>query len=283
MEQWSSQDTSDNPEQQLEGTFSAPTNNRKPSEDNRLPQPLLDGGLGKLHCTTHPTEVELPSTGPGMGVNKVNAIDLGDPDKKHRNEDAQQSQEPNKTNNKGERFHQSESSPLINCVGLRPRESTPTPEGAVTPLGEKVMVKWSNVLVNSSPTTVPTNIHSRACRLRLPRKEEVRIQKGGTLVGHWAVWGLICNEQAQHNPNFVPRQLLPQTQVRASSYEGQDNRGIDTSGVSAQTAAELRVGLQAPTLAATGNLVTGAETNKLFFQNKRRCQSLQDQQAPTSI
>ncbi len=76
MEQWSSQDTADNWDQQPEGTFSAPTNNRKPSEDNRLLQPLLDGGQGKLHCTTHPTGVERPSTGLGMVVNKVNMVDL---------------------------------------------------------------------------------------------------------------------------------------------------------------------------------------------------------------
>jgi hypothetical protein len=82
------------------------------------------------------------------------------------------------------------------------------------------MIKWSNVPVNSSPTTVPSNIHSRAHRLRLPQKEKVGIQKGGTPVGHWAVRGLICNKQAQHNPNFVPRQLLPQTQVLASSCKG---------------------------------------------------------------
>ena len=54
-------------------------------------------------------------------------------------------------------------------------------------------------------------------------------------------------------------------------------------GVSTQTAAESCVGLQAPTLAATGNLVTGAETDKLRLQNKRQRQSFQDQQAPTSM
>ena len=102
MEQWSAWDTADNWDQQPEGPFSALTNNRKPSEDNRLPQPLLDGGLGKLHCTTHPTGVERPSTGPGMAVNKENTVDLGDLDKKHRNEDAQQSQGPNQPNNKRE-------------------------------------------------------------------------------------------------------------------------------------------------------------------------------------
>jgi hypothetical protein len=39
MEQWSSRDTADNRDQQPEGTFSAPTDNRIPSENNRLPQP----------------------------------------------------------------------------------------------------------------------------------------------------------------------------------------------------------------------------------------------------
>ena len=131
-------------------------------------QLLLDGSQGKLYCTTHPMGVERPSTGPGMAVNKENTVDLGDPDEKHRNEDAQQSQRPDQPNNKGEQFHQSELAPPINCVQLQPRESTPTPEGVVTPLGEKVMVKWSNVPVNSSPTKVPSNIHSCAHRLRLP-------------------------------------------------------------------------------------------------------------------
>jgi hypothetical protein len=54
-------------------------------------------------------------------------------------------------------------------------------------------------------------------------------------------------------------------------------------GISIQTVAESWVRLQAPTLAATGNLVTGAETDKLRLQNKRRCQSLQDQQVPISM
>ncbi len=111
MEQWLSRDRADNRDQQLEGTFSAPTDNRKPSEDNRLPQPLLDGSEGKLHCTTHPIGVEHSSTGLGMAVNKENMVDLGDPDEKHCNEDAQQSQGPDQTNNKGEQFHQSESPP----------------------------------------------------------------------------------------------------------------------------------------------------------------------------
>jgi hypothetical protein len=83
MEQWLSRDTADNRDQQPEGTFSAPTDNRKPSEDNRLPQPLLDGGQGRLHYTTHPMGVERPSMGPEMAVNKVNTLDLGDPDEKH--------------------------------------------------------------------------------------------------------------------------------------------------------------------------------------------------------
>jgi hypothetical protein len=93
-----------------------------------------------------------------MAVNKVNTVDLGDLDKKHCNEDAQQSQGPNKPDSKGEQFHQSKLSPPINCVQLQPRELTPTPEGAVTPSGKKVMVKWSNMPVNSSPTTVLSNI-----------------------------------------------------------------------------------------------------------------------------
>jgi hypothetical protein len=111
MEQWSSRDRADNRDQQPEGTFSAPTNNRKePLEDNRLLQPLLDSSQGKLHCTTHPTGGERLSTGLGMAVNKENTVDLRDPDKKNRNEDAQQSQGPNQLNNKEEQFHQSKSS-----------------------------------------------------------------------------------------------------------------------------------------------------------------------------
>jgi hypothetical protein len=123
MEQWSSRDRVVNRDQQPAGKFSAPTNNRKPSEDNRLLQPLLDSSQGKLHCTTHPMGVERPSTGLGMVVNKKNTLDLGDLDEKHHNEDAQQSQGPDPPNNKGEQFHQSKSPPLINCVRLQPRES----------------------------------------------------------------------------------------------------------------------------------------------------------------
>jgi hypothetical protein len=42
-------------------------------------------------------------------------------------------------------------------------------------------------------------------------------------------------------------------------------------------------GLHLPSLAATGNLVTGAETNKLRLQNRRQCCTLQDQQLLTSM
>jgi hypothetical protein len=55
--------------------------------------------------------------------------------------------------------------------------------------------------------------------------------------------------------------------------------GISTN----QAAADSRLGLQAPTLATAGNLVTAAETDKLRLQNKRWRQSLQDQQLPTSM
>ncbi len=65
-------------------------------------QPLLDSGQGEIHCTTHPTGVERPSTGPGMVVNKEKTVDLGDLDEKHCNEDAQQIQGPDQPNNKGE-------------------------------------------------------------------------------------------------------------------------------------------------------------------------------------
>jgi hypothetical protein len=116
MEQWLAWDTADNRGHQPEETFSAPTNNRTPSEDNRLPQPLVDGSQGKLQITTYPTRVESPSMGPGMEVSKETTVDLGKPDKGHRNEDEQQSQGSAQPNNKGEQFHQSESSPSINYV-----------------------------------------------------------------------------------------------------------------------------------------------------------------------
>ena len=43
MEPWSVRDTVDNHGQQKEGTLITPTNNKTMSEDDRLPQPLLDG------------------------------------------------------------------------------------------------------------------------------------------------------------------------------------------------------------------------------------------------
>jgi hypothetical protein len=42
-------------------------------------------------------------------------------------------------------------------------------------------------------------------------------------------------------------------------------------------------GIQPPILFATGHLVTGAETDKLRLQNKRRCHALQDTQAPETF
>jgi hypothetical protein len=146
------------------------------------------------------------------------------------------------------------------------------------------MVKLSNVPININPKTVFSNIHSRACRWRLRQKEEVGNQNGGTPVGHLTVWVLINNKNAQHKPNFVPRPLLPRMQVLSSSLEGLDNGSTDNLAyLLDQVACDLRAGLQAPTLATMGNLVTGAETDKLRLQNRQRRHSLQDQQMPMSM
>ena len=42
-------------------------------------------------------------------------------------------------------------------------------------------------------------------------------------------------------------------------------------------------GLQPPILEQTGGLLTGAETDKLRLQNRRRCHALQEQQVPTTL
>jgi hypothetical protein len=101
------------------------------------------------------------------------------------------------------------------------------------------------------------------------QKEEVRIQNGGTPVGQLALQGLINNKKAQHNPNFVLRQLLPWEQVLLSYFKGLDNGGTDNVGyLLDQAAHNSRKGLQPPILATTSNIVTGAETDKLCLQNR---------------
>ena len=133
MEQWSAWDTADNRGQQPEGTFSALTNNKTLSEDNRLRQSLLESGQCKLQITTHPTRVESPSSGPGIKVSKETMVDLGKLDKGHRKEDEQQSQGPAQPNNKREQFYQSELSPPHQlCLIPTKRVSNHTGRGSNT-------------------------------------------------------------------------------------------------------------------------------------------------------
>ncbi len=265
-------------------TLSTPTNNKTMLEDDRLLQSLLDGGKGKLSITTHPTRVESPSTGPEIKFSVGTKIDFCRHVECERKEDEQQSQGSTQPNNRGDRFHQSKSSLPINCVWLQPSESAPTPEGAVIPSSEQLRVNWSTVPVNTNSTLVCSDIHSRARHQRMQRKEEVGILNGGTLVGQLALWGLIDNKKAQHNPNFSPRRLLPRQQVLSSSLEGLDNSGTDNVGsLLNQEACDSHEGLQSPILATMGNLVTGAEKDKLRLQNRQWYHSLQDQQLLTSM
>jgi hypothetical protein len=59
---------------------------------------------------------------------------------------------------------------------------------------------------------------------------KVGMQKGGTLVGQLAFWGVINNKKAQHNPIFFHRRLLPWEQVLSSSLKGLNNGGMEDVG-----------------------------------------------------
>jgi hypothetical protein len=54
----------------------------------------------------------------------------------------------------------------------------------------------------------------------MQQQEEVGKQNGGTLQ----------NKKLQHNPNFVPRQLLPREQVLLSFLKGLNNGSTDNVG-----------------------------------------------------
>jgi hypothetical protein len=55
------------------------------------------------------------------------------------------------------------------------------------------------------------------------------------------------------------------------------------NGVVAPHATQALEGLQPPILEQTGGLLTGAETDKLRLQNRRRRHVLQEQQVPTTL
>jgi hypothetical protein len=54
-------------------------------------------------------------------------------------------------------------------------------------------------------------------------------------------------------------------------------------GVVAPHATQALEGLQPPILEQTGGLLTGAKTDKLRLQNRRRWHALQEQQVPTTL
>ena len=58
---------------------------------------------------------------------------------------------------------------------------------------------------------------------------------------------------------------------------------LPTNGAVVPQATKSLKGLQPPTLYQTGGLITGAETDKLRLQNRRRHHALQDQQMPTTL
>jgi hypothetical protein len=70
---------------------------------------------------------------------------------------------------------------------------------------------------------------------------------------------------------------LPVYCVRVAAHE-QRAEGVDP-GV--QLVLNPLEGLHPPVLAATGNLVMGSETDKLWLQNRRQHHALQDTQLPT--
>ncbi len=56
-------------------------------EDNRLLQPLLNSGQGKLSITPHPMRVESPAMGPEIKFSKGMKMEYGRPDECECKED----------------------------------------------------------------------------------------------------------------------------------------------------------------------------------------------------
>ena len=70
MERWSTRDTEDDSWQQKEGTIITPTNNTTLTENDILPQPLLDGDQGKKSIINYLKGVDSHATGPMSVINK---------------------------------------------------------------------------------------------------------------------------------------------------------------------------------------------------------------------
>ena len=143
--------------------------------------------------------------------------------------------------------------PINESGRLRQCESIPPPHGATPPPGGQMTVNWK--LVPQPPPHGATPPLGGSTKSGQPRKCE------SIPPPHGAIPPL-------SGPMTVKRKSLPQLPPHEA--------------VISQATQSFK-GLQPPILYQTGELVTGAETDKLRLQNKRRRHALQEQQVPTTL
>ena len=140
----------------------------------------------------------------------------------------------------------------INELGqLRKCESIPPPHGAAPPPGGQRTVKWKSVS-------------------QLPPHGATPPLGGSNKLGY-----LRKCESIPPPHGAIPPLSGPITVNKSVSQP-------PPHGAVVPQATKSLEGLQPPILYRTGGLVTGAETDKLRLQNRRRCHALQDQQLPTT-
>ena len=142
----------------------------------------------------------------------------------------------------------------INELGrLHKCESIPPSHSATPPLGGQRTVNWKSVPQppphGATPPSGGSTKLGRLCKCEsIPPPHGAIPPLSGPMTANW-------KSLSQPPPHGA---VVPQA---TKSFEG----------------------LQPPILYQTGGLVTGAETDKLRLQNRRRCQALQDQQVPTTL
>jgi hypothetical protein len=229
-----------------------------PSSTKEVPHPLMDCGQGKRNNIVHNDPVSGWFDGEVGGEDVASGQEDG---RVGRASDGEEDATGNKTADEyvqiaiaGVNYPTAGAPHPINESGrLRKCELIPPPHGATPPPGGQRTVNWKSV-----PQPPP---HSATPPLGGSTKSG-RLRK--------------C-ESISPLHSAIPPLSGPMTVNQKSLSQPPPH------GAAVPQATTSFKGLQPPILYQTGGLVTGAETDKLRLQNKRRRHVLQDQQVPTTL
>ena len=244
MAQWAS--TQDDEQQQRVGdSTSTQINQKDPSSNDEIPHPLMDCGQGKNMSDEGVVGIDVTC---GVGVDvasgKVGERTSDGEDGATGNNSAEDTQQAIADGNYP---IAGAPHPINKPLRLRTCESIPPPPHGATP---------------------PSGGSKKSVRFATPPPYGATPPLGGSKSMH----------QALPPPyGAIPLSSGTMTVNRKSGPQSTPN------GIVAPHAIHALEGLQPPILEHTGGLLTGAETDKLRLQNRRRRHALQEQQVPATM